>query len=236
MNRPEAKAHGLLRTYGRIKSRPIKPRQAELLESLAPRIALDLTAPLDPAALMPAASEVWLEIGFGGGEHLAAQAAAHPEALLIGVEPFLNGMASCLRHVDEQDLANVRLHHGDARDVLAALPDASLDRMFILFPDPWPKTRHHKRRIVQTETVAEFARVLKPGARLRYATDWAEYAAWALERFTASPDFVWTAERAADWRTPPADHSTTRYEEKRLGDHPPIFLDFVRGPHLRPGG
>jgi tRNA (guanine-N7-)-methyltransferase len=220
--------HGPLRSFGRIKSRPIKPRQAGLLDTLLPNIALDVSAPIAPATLKPDASETWLEIGFGGGEHMAAQALRHPHALILGAEPFLNGAASALRHIDEQALSNVRLHVGDARDLLAQLPDACLERVFIMFPDPWPKARHHKRRLVQPEFVAEIARVLKPGGRLRFATDWADYADWALERWLASPALTWPADRADDWRVPPADHVTTRYEEKKLGDIAPVFLDFVR--------
>jgi tRNA (guanine-N7-)-methyltransferase len=219
--------HSPLRTYGRIKARPIKPRQAALLESLLPRIRAP-QEPFDPRPLMPAAREVWLEIGFGGGEHMAAQAQRHPDVLMLGAEPFQNGVASALRHIDEQGLGNVRLQDGDARELLARLPDASVARAFILFPDPWPKTRHHKRRLVNAETVAELARVLAPSGRLRFASDVAQYVDWALERLTANPAFRWTAERADDWRTPPADHVTTRYEEKRLGDCAPMFLDFVR--------
>jgi tRNA (guanine-N7-)-methyltransferase len=195
------------------------------METLLPRLRVP-QAPFDPKALMPGAAEVWLEIGFGGGEHLAAQAARRPDVLLIGAEPFQNGVASALRHIDEQGLTNVRLQDGDARALLANLPDASLDRVFILFPDPWPKARHHKRRLVQAELVAELARVLKPGGRLRFASDWADYVDWSLERLLRA--FRWTAERAADWRGAPADHITTRYEEKRLGDCAPVFLDFVR--------
>lgn len=212
--------HGPLRSFGRIKSRPIKPRQAALLDTLLPKIAFD------PAE--PPARETWLEIGFGGGEHLAEQASRHPEVRLIGAEPFLNGVASALRHIDERGLTNIRLHQGDAREVLGALPDASLARIFILFPDPWPKARHHKRRLVQPETVAEFTRVLGPGGRLRFATDVADYANRALETFLGSPALRWTADRADDWRVPPADHVTTRYETKQLGDCAPVFLDFER--------
>ena len=221
-------AHGPLRSFGRIKGRPIKPRQAELVESLLPRLQLDLSGPLDPAALMPGAAETWLEIGFGGGEHMAEQAARRPDVLVLGAEPFLNGAASALRHIDERGLANVRLHVGDARDLAARLPDASVARVFILFPDPWPKARHHKRRLVQPEFAGELARVLKPGGRLRFATDWANYADEALLTLRAEPRLAWTARAADDWRTPPADHVTTRYEEKRLGDCAPVFLDFVR--------
>jgi tRNA (guanine-N7-)-methyltransferase len=220
-------AHPPLRSYGRLKSRTIKPRQAALMESLLPKLRVPQDA-FDPAALMPGAAEVWLEIGFGGGEHLAAQAARRPDVLFIGAEPFQNGVASALRHIDDADLTNVRLKDGDARELLGHLPDASLARAFVLFPDPWPKARHHKRRLVQAETVAELARVLRPGGRLRFASDWADYVDWSLERVSASPRFRWTAERAGDWRAPPADHITTRYEEKRLGDCAPVFLDFVR--------
>ena len=217
-----------LRSFGRIKGRPVKPRQAALVETLLPRLALDLSAPLDPAALKPDASETWLEIGFGGGEHMAEQAARRPDVLVLGAEPFLNGAASALRHVEERGLANVRLHVGDARDVVAALPDGALERVFILFPDPWQKARHRKRRLVQPAFAAELARVLAPGGRLRFATDWADYADEALLVLRAEPRLAWTARRADDWRTPPADHVPTRYEAKRLGDCAPVFLDFTR--------
>ncbi|CAN7450938.1 tRNA (guanosine(46)-N7)-methyltransferase TrmB [Phenylobacterium sp. LjRoot225] len=219
--------HPPLRSYGRLKSRTIKPRQAALMDTLLPAIRAPLE-PFEPRALMPGAAEVWLEIGFGGGEHLAAQAAKRPDVLFIGAEPFQNGVASALRHIDEAELKNVRVHDGDARDLLARLPDASLERVFILFPDPWPKARHHKRRLLQADTAAELARVLKVGGRLRFASDWADYVDWSLERLIATPGLSWTADRASDWRTPPADHVTTRYEEKRLGDCAPAFLDFVR--------
>jgi tRNA (guanine-N7-)-methyltransferase len=223
----EDTSHPLMRSYGRIKSRPIKPRQAALVETLLPQLRPP-EGPFDPRTLMDGTREAWLEIGFGGGEHMASQAARAPDVLIVGCEPFLNGVASAVRHVAEQDLKNVRIHDGDARELAARLPDACLDRVFILFPDPWPKARHHKRRIVQTEMVADLARVLKPGGRLRFATDVAGYADWALERILASPDFEWPAQKADDWRMAPADHITTRYEEKRLGDCEPVFFDFIR--------
>ena len=223
----EDNQHPLMRSYGRIKSRPIKPRQAALVEDLLPSLRPP-EGPFDPRDLMAGTREAWLEIGFGGGEHMASQAARAPEVLIVGCEPFLNGVASAVRHVADQDLKNVRIHDGDARELAARLPDASLERVFILFPDPWPKARHHKRRIVQTGMVAELARVLKPGGRLRFATDVAGYADWALERILASPDFEWPAQKADDWRIAPADHITTRYEEKRLGDCEPVFFDFIR--------
>jgi tRNA (guanine-N7-)-methyltransferase len=220
-------AHPQLRAYGRIKTRTIKPRQAALMEDLLPRLRPP-AGPFDPRALAPEAIEAWLEVGFGGGEHMVGQAARHPDVLILGAEPFQNGVASALRHIDEQAVANVRVHDGDVRELLSLMPAGSLARAFILFPDPWPKTRHHKRRLVQADTVAQLARLLRPGGRLRFASDVAHYVDWALEKILANPAFAWTAERADDWRTPPADHLTTRYEEKRLGDCAPVFLDFVR--------
>ncbi|MBP9230234.1 MAG: tRNA (guanosine(46)-N7)-methyltransferase TrmB, partial [Phenylobacterium sp.] len=172
--------HPPLRSFGRLKSRPIKPRQAALMDSLLPSIRAPLDD-FDPRTLAPTAREVWLEVGFGGGEHMAAQAARAPDTLIIGAEPFLNGVASALRHVDEAGLRNVRIHDNDVRELMARMPDACLDRVFVLFPDPWPKARHNKRRLIQAETIAELARLLKPGGRLRFATDWADYADWTLE-------------------------------------------------------
>jgi tRNA (guanine-N7-)-methyltransferase len=246
--------HPPLRTYGRTKARTLKPRQAGLVEVLLPHLSVDVSAPIDMDALFspslrregagggmhPDASSITprpnplrgggvvLEIGFGGGEHLVAQAAANPDTRFIGVEPFLNGVASCLRHIEENGVTNVRLHQGDARDVLARLPDAMLDRVDILFPDPWPKKRHWKRRLIQSEFVAELARILKAGGHVRFATDWANYAASALEVFTLSPHFQWIAERAADWRAPWPCHVATRYEAKKLGDSAPIWLRWRR--------
>ena len=217
-----------LRTYGRIKGRTLRAGRASLVGESLPKLQLDLSGPLDPQSVMPGAGEVWVELGFGGGEHLAAQAEAHPEVLLLGAEPFVNGVASLVRHVADRGVGNVRLHAGDGRDLLAALPDASVARVFVLFPDPWPKSRHHKRRLINAETLAQLARVMRPGAELRFATDWADYLGWTLERVAASPAFAWTAERARDWREPPSDHATTRYESKRLGDCEPTFLEFRR--------
>ncbi|MBX3476887.1 MAG: tRNA (guanosine(46)-N7)-methyltransferase TrmB [Brevundimonas sp.] len=221
--------HRPLRTFGRIKSRPIKPRQAALFDTLLPSVAVPdpRAGPVDPRALMPQATEAWLEIGFGGGEHLAAQAERNPQAVIIGCEPFLNGVGSLLRHIDERGLKNVRVHADDARAVVDALPDASLDRVLILFPDPWHKARHNKRRLVQDEFAGELVRVLKPGGALRFATDWADYADWALERFARTPGLERIGD-VEDWHAAPADHVVTRYEEKKLGDVAPIFLEFRR--------
>ena len=219
-----------IRSFGRVKSRTLKPRQGALLDTLLPliRVPDPAAGPIDPLALMPGAARVVLEIGFGGGEHLAAQAERAPTSLFIGAEPFQNGVASALRHIDQRGLKNVRLCPDDVRPLLDALPDASLDQIFILFPDPWPKARHHKRRLIQTDVAASLARLLKPGGGLRFATDWAAYADWALERFLAEPRLAWDAKTAGDWKQSPADHVRTRYEEKRLGDIAPVYLDFTR--------
>jgi tRNA (guanine-N7-)-methyltransferase len=192
-----------------------------------PRVATPV-APFDPRGLMPGAREVSFEIGFGGGEHLVARAARNPDVLSLGAEPFVNGVASALRHIEEARVGNVRLHNGDARDLMALMPDGSVDRLFILFPDPWPKLRHHKRRLVDGAFLTHAARLMKPGGRLRFATDWADYADWVLALLPGRTDFAWTAEAADDWRLAPADHITTRYEDKRLGDCAPIWLELAR--------
>lgn len=219
--------HPPLRSYGRIKARSLKPNQVWALEAVAPRLALP-AGPLDPSSLFSRQAPTVLEIGFGAGEHLVAQAKLHPEADYIGVEPFLNGVASCLLAVEAARLDNVRLHQGDARDVLASLPDACLSRVYVLFPDPWPKTRHWKRRLIQGDSLREMARVLAPGGELRFATDWSHYAAWTLERITREPNLFWTAERAQDWREPWPGHTPTRYQQKQLGDCAPLWLRAVK--------
>lgn len=219
------------RLYGRAAGKPLSKRQQGLVDDLLPRLAIPETAPgqLFPATLFGAATRgVWLEIGFGGGEHLAGQAARNRDTAFIGAEPFIDGVAKLLTAIDEQGLSQIRVRRGDARDLVATLSDASIDRAFILFPDPWPKTRHRKRRLVQPAFVAELARVLKSGASLRFATDWSDYASRALADISAHPAFSWSAERADDWRRPPLDHVPTRYQQKRLGDCEPVFLDFLR--------
>ena len=218
--------------YGRRQGPRLRTGARALLERQLPRVAFTLPPgqALDPRQLFaPPPTALWLEIGFGGGEHLAAQAAAHSDIGLLGVEPFINGVAKLLRTVEQQGLANVRVLMDDARLLLAALPDASLARAFVLFPDPWPKLRHHKRRVVNAATLAELARVLAPDAELRLATDDLDYARWMLAAGLAERRLVWTAERAADWREPPPGWATTRYEAKaRSAGRRPVFLTFRR--------
>jgi tRNA (guanine-N7-)-methyltransferase len=218
--------------FGRRKGHPLRARQAALFDSLLPRLALDLTSPApdDLAALFaPPVIAVCLEIGFGGAEHLIGAAQAHPQTGFIGCEPFVNGMAKALAAIDELGLTNVRLHHGDAVDLLAWLSAQSLARVDLLYPDPWPKRRHWKRRFVSDANVAALARVLRPGGEFRFASDWANYAEWTLLRLLRSPDFVWTAERADDWRKPWSGFSGTRYETKAKREgRPPTYLIFKR--------
>jgi tRNA (guanine-N7-)-methyltransferase len=219
--------------FGRRKGRPLRPRQTGLMERLLPRLALalDRPAPDDLAKTLFSrpVDAVRLEIGFGGGEHLFAQAAAHPQLGFIGCEPFVNGMAKILALIEAGGNDNVRLHAGDAIDLLAWLPPVSLARIDLLYPDPWPKRRHWKRRLVQDRTVAMMARALRPGGAFRFATDVPDYAAWTLERMAHAPDFFWTAERADDWRKPWDGFCETRYEAKaKRQGRAPCYLVFRR--------
>jgi tRNA (guanine-N7-)-methyltransferase len=218
--------------FGRRKGHRLRPHQTALFETLLPRlaVALEPPAPHDLAALFPCPVDaVRLEIGFGGGEHLLAEAAAHPRTGFIGCEPFVNGMAKILAQIEAAGTANVRLYAGDAIDLLAWLRPHSLTRIDLLYPDPWPKRRHWKRRFVQDDTIAMMAGVLRPGGTFRFATDIADYAAWTLDHLLHAGDFVWTAERADDWRRPWAGFSSTRYEAKAKREgRPPCYLVFRR--------
>jgi tRNA (guanine-N7-)-methyltransferase len=229
------------RLYGRSKGKALRRRQTELLADLLPRLACDLRTPLDSMASLFAGdiSEIWLEIGFGDGEHLIETARRRPDVGLIGCEPFVNGMAKLLSKIDESGgldhtafrraLANIRLHLGDAIDVIDWLPPASLSRVFLLYPDPWPKRRHRKRRLVSPENLSKLARVMRSGAQLRFATDIDDYAGWALARIRDHEDFSWPARAATDWLTPWNGWASTKYETKAIAaGRKPVYLTFVR--------
>jgi tRNA (guanine-N7-)-methyltransferase len=222
----------LIHTYGRRRGRRLRTSQQALLETLLPSLAIDARSaePIEPRGLFGGDTRaLWLEIGFGGGEHLAAQAAAHPDIGFIGCEPFVNGVVSLLAQIKARELRNVRLWPGDARALVARLPAQAVQRAFILFPDPWPKLRHHKRRLIAAPFLDALARVLAPGAELRVATDDRDYLVWILERLTGHPAFRWTAQSAADWRDRPADWPPTRYEQKAVAaGRRPTYLRFVR--------
>lgn len=217
--------------FGRRKGHALKPRQAALFETLLPKLAIDLTkpAPADLRTLFAGVDSVRVESGFGGGEHLMTEATAHPNTGFIGIEPFINGMAKALVVIDERKLSNIRLHHGDATDMLAWLPKSSLARFDLLYPDPWPKKRHWKRRFVQDKSVAEIASAVRPGGEFRFASDIPSYIEWTLTRLLRSPDFIWTAEQADDWRKPWPGFTRTRYEAKAVREgRAPCYLIFRR--------
>jgi len=212
--------------YGRRKGPKLSARQVGLRQTLLGKLVWRVGD--EPFAQFPnSVRELWLEVGFGAGEHLMNLAEQRPDAGLIGAEPYEMGMAKMLTKLEEKPLNNVRLYEGDGRDIIEALPDSSLARFFLLFPDPWPKTRHHKRRFLQTEMLDELARVLVPGGELRFATDDKSYLPFALERLMAHPAFLWTAAGPKDWKTRPKDWPPTRYEAKAIKG-PPSFLRFAR--------
>lgn len=216
------------RLYGRAKGHPLSARQQELVDRMLPGLSWPDEGPVEPAALLPGFDRHVLEIGFGASEHLIGKAARAPDTGFIGIEPFLNGVAKALTGIEEQALSNVRVKRADARDEIERMPDAAFDQVFLLFPDPWPKKRHALRRFVQAGTAAQLARILKPAGRLRVATDVRVYADWALPILLDRPELHWTAASADDWRVAPADHITTRYQSKHLGDIDPVFMDFAR--------
>lgn len=215
--------------FGRRKGHKLRAHQSSLMEELLPRLTLQTDKPFTPELFAAPCETLRLEIGFGGGEHLVAEAQAAPTCGFIGCEPYINGMAKALALIERHDVGNIRLFAGDAAELLAWLPDASLSRIDLIHPDPWPKRRHWKRRFVQDTTLAAAVRVLKSGGEFRFVTDIDDYAGWTLAHFFRAPDFAWIAERADDFRKPWAGYTMTRYGAKaeREGRRA-VYLRFKR--------
>lgn len=216
--------------HGRLQGRRLRPGQAALLDDLLPAYAVPSTGPLDPGGLFAVPVEALrLEIGFGAGEHLFAQAEAWPRTGFIGCEPFRNGVVGLLGRLTVAPRPNLRIHAGDGGAILDRLPNRSLTRLDLLYPDPWPKRRQRKRRFVSRAMLGRLARVLHPGGTFRFATDIDDYAGWTLARVLESPDFIWQARAAEDWQRPWPGWTETRYEAKaRRAGRPPVYLTMVR--------
>ncbi|NQU72767.1 MAG: tRNA (guanosine(46)-N7)-methyltransferase TrmB [Rhodospirillales bacterium] len=218
--------------YGRRKGRRLRPGQSRLVAEYLPKFEiLDLPESvfLSPRDLFPSEiDETWLEIGFGAGEHMLAQAEANERVGFIGCEPFFNGVVQLISGMHDRGVENIRIYRDDARLLLARLPNASVARAFVLFPDPWPKTRHHKRRIVSKPVLDQLHRILKPDAELRIATDDPGYLDWILQHVIGHGGFDWLARRPADWREKPDDWPDSRYETKaRLAGRSCAYLRLV---------
>ncbi|KMW56455.1 tRNA (guanine46-N7-)-methyltransferase [Candidatus Rhodobacter oscarellae] len=218
--------------YGRRHGKTLKPAQVVALEEDLGALTLPGVDPSDNPSRAPLDLDwldgrpLWLEIGFGGGEHMVHQAAAHPDVAFIGCEPFINGVAMLLRKISQAGVENIRIHPGDVRDLFDVLPEGAVQKAFLLYPDPWPKKRHHRRRAVTPEYLGPLAHVMAPGAELRIATDIPDYVRQALEEVPKA-GFDWLAESAADWRQPWGDWISTRYEQKALREgRVPHYLTF----------
>ncbi len=210
-----------LKSFGRRTGHKLRANHQALVDNLLPELRLDPTEDgslIDPTEVFKKpVKEVWFEVGFGGGEHAAAQVENNPDIGLIACEPFINGVASLLSHVDEKNLQDrIRIYDNDARFLLDCMPEDSLDRLFLLFPDPWRKRRHAKRRFVGEENLQLVAKVLKSGAEFRVGSDHMPYIDWTLEHLSQHPDFEWICEGPQDWRQRPGDWPPTRYEQKAL--------------------
>jgi tRNA (guanine-N7-)-methyltransferase len=218
--------------HGRRISRPLRAKPQSLMDALLPQIRLRrddglLKSPAQLFKFKP--NDIWLEVGFGGGEHLAHRAAENPDIGFIGAEPFVNGVAKLLAHIDAQAIENIRICDDDVRYLLENLATASIGRAFVLYPDPWPKARHNKRRIISDSFLNELARVLRPDAEFLFASDIPDYCAWTLDHIRRNGKFDWLAEQAADWRLPPEGWPGTRYEAKAIREgRTPCYLQFRR--------
>lgn len=216
-------AHAPLRSFGRRRGRKLRKSRSDLVEKKLPALLINLehALPLSHAPL-------WVEIGFGAGEHLVEQAKQNPKVQFIGCEPYINGTASLLAQIEQHTLSNIRLFDNDARLLLEKLPDHSIEKLFVLFPDPWPKARHHKKRLISQDTLALFHRKLARGGMLRIATDHVDYGTWMLENLLAFQKFEWQATSQSDWASPPAGWIKTRYQQKAENEgRSAIFLDWA---------
>jgi len=228
--------------HGRKRGRRLRTGRQRVLDALLPTLEIAVPEPgrgtFDPRALFdPPPADIWIEIGFGAGEHLAAQARAHPGIGFIGCEVYINGVARLVGEIERHGLANIRLFTGDAARLIEALPDASVGRAFVLFPDPWPKRRHWKRRFVGPRNLATLARILADGAELRLATDHPDYLVWMLQHLLVRDDLEWLARGPADWRARPEDWPQTRFEAKALAQgRRSTYLRFRRRPRPAPDG
>jgi tRNA (guanine-N7-)-methyltransferase len=218
------------RFFGRRKGPTLSARQQDLIDDLLPKITLNVPKqkqphnPIDTLSLFNGCNETWLEIGFGKGEHLAWQAEENPNIGIIGCEPYMNGVASLLNKIYDNSLNNIRVYGDDARHILWHLPDASISRIFLIHPDPWPKKRHARRRFVNPDNLNDIARVLKPGGELRIGTDHPIYREWTMIQMANRNDFYWTAEEPSDWQNRPSDWPETRYEVKALEGKATYFI------------
>jgi tRNA (guanine-N7-)-methyltransferase len=237
----EPKPETPIRFYGRRRGHKLRPGRQTLIDDLLPRLRLSPPpggGSLDLQAAFPdPVTDIWLEVGFGAGEHLAQLAEAHPDIGFIGCEPFINGVASLLSRIEKNGLTNIRVFDDDARKLIPSLPDASIGRVFVLFSDPWPKKRHHRRRFISDQTLDDLARTLTDGGELRLASDHGGYISDILALVTRHPALSWQARSKKDWTEPPSDWIETRYEKKaqKQGDRP-LYLRFSRRPRVPEGG
>lgn len=220
------------RIYGRRQGPALSAARQARLDAMLPKLAIATpgAAPVSPGEYFLSPSrDYWLEIGFGKGEHLAALAKTHPDIGMIGCEPFLNGVSGLVDLVDSEGLENIRIFTDDARLLMDSLPDGSIGRAFVLFPDPWPKARHHKRRMICPGNIVVLSRIMRDGAELRIATDHMEYCRWIMAHMLENRDFIWISNQPDDWRTRPDDWPGSRYEIKSLAEgRKSSYLRFVR--------
>lgn len=216
--------------FGRRSGKKLHGGQQAIFDASLPALEIVLDGPLDPRSLFPQARQIVVEIGYGGGEHLALEAGLHPDTGYIGCEVFTGGIGKMVQTIAANGLGNIRLFTDDALKLLLAMPDASLDAVFLLYPDPWPKTRHHKRRFVSPTTLAELARVIRPGGCFYFATDIEDYANWTLAHVLRAPEFAFETTQPGDWHQPYADWQATRYEQKarREGRMVSFYFTFTR--------